>query len=1170
MVGQQYTLTARANWGWRLKKITYNLPGSSTAYVTGLGDSLVFGMPQSGTVTAVFEPEAGASPPATGVNDPEIDVGATIALWNSMTDAQRIEYGIAKFLAEGLDPRLLTPPTRAYADWATIWKYFGWSSLTEDQRKTVPLAQIWGRPDVVGYVITEGDIKAGYFTGDNGQNTAFLRYFNFAGGDLSGLRMGEGFYTFSEANFAGANLSGLDFGPQLYALHNANLVGADIRGYKTSTGTHTFYHSNMRGNNLSGVAVSGRRQFWGTDLSEADLRGMDFSAARETFWYAILRGANLAGESSDGSSGWGAYANFTGANLAGFNGTGSQWLGELGNFSGANLAGGNFFGGGGQLSRADLSGANLNGANFFGSNNSLYGSNFAGADLRNINVGGEYTFFTAGNYSGVRSGGIIGRDADLGGGWFLHGGYIFGPHVNLAGANLSGLNLASYNLSGVQVIPGGIVGDANTRLPAGWQIKDGYLFGVNVNLSGANFSGLNLEGVNFSGVSFHGGGVKIDSNTKLPAGWRYLDGLIIPTTGQIDISGFNLGGVNLSQLNISGWRTVNLTGTPTALPAGYQLLGGIIAGPGVNLHGGNVGGVNLSGINLSGATLANMQGTSSAILPEGWTWVAPRGSRAEGYGVFAVGPGGHLGSTTLGPHFYQVDFSHRNLQSFNFASLPGSWQVLYNGSNLAGANFGARSSWQNNFVGANLVGVNMANGSWYQNNFAGSNMAGMNMANGSWWQNNFVGVRSGGIIGSDMAVGDTDETPWVLRGGYILGPGVNLSGANLRGFNLLSVNLTGSIFGGGGLVVDGNTKLPAGWQVIGGYAFGSSVDLSGANFSGLNLEGVNFSGISFPGGGVKIDSNTKLPGGWVYVGGYILRTGGFSTPWTIDISGANIEGVDLTQFNISGWRAVNVTGTPRGMPDGYAILNGSLVGPRVNLIGANLAGADLSSYNLQGSQLFSVNLSGAVLPSGWLSVPIAWSGYSGDVAVGPGGNLAGSHAAFRSANLAGWNLVGANFAGNFDTGAYANFSGANLAGGNFAGIRASGFASNFTGANLSGVNFAQGSGGLNVSNSNFSNAILTGANFANNSMNAGRWDGVISGGIQGGDRSLGSGWSLRGGYIVGPSANLTGANLTGMNFSGVNLSGANLQGAAGTGLQVDASTILPSGWSVVNGILMQP
>jgi hypothetical protein len=67
-----------------------------------------------------------------------------------------------------------------------------------------------------------------------------------------------------------------------------------------------------------------------------------------------------------------------------------------------------------------------------------------------------------------------------------------------------------------------------------------------------------------------------------------------------------------------------------------------------------------------------------------------------------------------------------------------------------------------------------------------------------------------------------------------------------------------------------------------------------------------------------------------------------------------------------------------------------------------------------------------------------------------------------------------------------------------------------------------------------------------------------------------TGWDLRGGVLVGPTADLSSVELVGTDLSGIDLSGANLSSVYGRGLKFDVSTRLPMGWAIINGTLVGP
>jgi len=65
----------------------------------------------------------------------------------------------------------------------------------------------------------------------------------------------------------------------------------------------------------------------------------------------------------------------------------------------------------------------------------------------------------------------------------------------------------------------------------------------------------------------------------------------------------DVSGTNFTDADLQGVSSAELSGTPSALPPDYTVIGGYLLGPDVTLDGEELGGDNLSGVDLSGATL---------------------------------------------------------------------------------------------------------------------------------------------------------------------------------------------------------------------------------------------------------------------------------------------------------------------------------------------------------------------------------------------------------------------------------------------------------------------------------------------------------------------------------------------------------------------------------------
>ena len=79
-----------------------------------------------------------------------------------------------------------------------------------------------------------------------------------------------------------------------------------------------------------------------------------------------------------------------------------------------------------------------------------------------------------------------------------------------------------------------------------------------------------------------------------------------------------------------------------------------------------------------------------------------------------------------------------------------------------------------------------------------------------------------------------------------------------------------------------------------------------------------------------------------------------------DLTDADLTGADLTGAILSGVIGVNITGSPI-LPEDYQMVNGYIVGPRVNLSNADLSGANLAGASAWRANFTDANFTGADL-----------------------------------------------------------------------------------------------------------------------------------------------------------------------------------------------------------------
>jgi len=82
--------------------------------------------------------------------------------------------------------------------------------------------------------------------------------------------------------------------------------------------------------------------------------------------------------------------------------------------------------------------------------------------------------------------------------------------------------------------------------------------------------------------------------------------------------------------------------------------------------------------------------------------------------------------------------------------------------------------------------------------------------------------------------------------------GANLSNLDWSGVNLTGADLTGAILtGSGGKPTGAPSALPVGYQMVSGFIVGPGIDLTGADLSGADLSGLNLSGADLTGADVS-------------------------------------------------------------------------------------------------------------------------------------------------------------------------------------------------------------------------------------------------------------------------------------------------------------------------------
>lgn len=939
--------------------------------------------------------------------------------------------------------------------------------------------------------------------------------------------------------------NGYIIGPNVN-LTNANLVNADLSG-------QSIVGVNLAGANLTGATLTRLVSANVTNTNSASLPAG--YVARNGYIlgpYVYVRSGTLTSIDLTGVA-------LTGADLSGSNFTGSTFITT--DISATNLSRVNFTGvtsnaitGGNSSTLVMPSGYVIRAGYIVGPNVILVNANLTSTDLTNISIYGcniSYAIFTSATLMRLTTGNLTNATtATLPAGYITRNGYIIGPNValnnatltntDLSGISLSGTDMTSANISGsstilTNVVSGNITGLATATLPTGYVARNGYIIGAGVIARNAALSSMVLTSVNMTGI---------------------------------DLSGANLTSATLTTANITNANLTNVTltnaitgdgiigATTATLPTGYITLNGYIIGPRVILQNAVLSAIDLSGTaltssNFTGADFTNTILTNTDISGAIFTNATLTGIRS----------GGITSATTT---------TMRAGYVIRSGYIIGAGVIVTAGADLSGVDLSGIVLTSINMTSVNLVNANLRNTTLSLANLSGATI---------------TGIISGGITGLTTAI--LPSSDYYARGttgtdGWIVGPNVRLVGANLTnadlsGINISNCDISAAIFTGatitnlrsGGLLnatAAGTTMPNAATFVRSGYMIGAGVSLAGANFSGSDLSGTTMTGTDVSGvifsntttltnintGQMKNLTTATLP----TVPTYIARNGYIVGPRvrliSADLSNQDLSGIQLTSSNLTS----------------------------ANLTNAIITATDISGAIFTSATLTSINSTGGgITGSATATLPTISAAAGGGVWGVRSGYLLGPSAIARSANLStsidlsginlrgcdisGANLTNANFVNNdmnlanltntVLTGVVSigiqngnsGTSGAAIFGGTSANYQIrSGFIIgpnvNLASKNLTGVNLSNTYLNSAVfTSTNLTNAILTAADITNTDFTTATFIGIISGQIVSPPPvSLPTNYQFRGGYLVGPSVNLSGADLTNVDLSNVNLSNA--------------------------------
>jgi len=504
---------------------------------------------------------------------------------------------------------------------------------------------------------------------------------------------------------------------------------------------------------------------------------------------------------------------------------------------------------------------------------------------------------------------------------------------------------------------------------------------------------------------------------NLPKGWITANGRLIGPS--VDLSGADLDGLDLSQVDMSWIKSGGVIGTPSKLPDGVKLLRGYLIGPRQNLssldlhdldfNGVDLGGSLLSETNLEGAALKDARlagvvllsvGGIPSSLPEGWVSRNTRNSSDSPVNVL-VGPNAYL----IGTRLDGMDLSVADLTGVRTYSLTGTPAALPIGwvvrdGHLVGPGANLLSARFTDLAGLDLTGASLKNADLTRASLDGTNLTGV-VLDGA----NLTGAQLSGVVGGAdlispagpiLVIGRPSSIPssWTLfcsSRSCLIFLGANAR-MDLQALRDVAFQMQGKTPGAAGFDIGAFKEvLSVIFVVLRNRDMTNSnlesASLEGADLSGSNLSASNLSGVDAGGIAVPVDSGSTASIAAVKKSGAKL----FRTKLT----GSNINKAKLKYAGLAGVISGGLKGTPLTLPTGWIYAAGCLIGPKANLTSANLTKVDFKTTSLNGTILTKANVTGAnlskasltgVISSGLIgkpsSLPKGWKISKGSFAKG--------------------------------------------------------------------------------------------------------------------------------------------------------------------------------------------
>ena len=240
----------------------------------------------------------------------------------------------------------------------------------------------------------------------------------------------------------------------------------------------------------------------------------------------------------------------------------------------------------------------------------------------------------------------------------------------------------------------------------------------NLDLTWTNLSGSNFTNANFNGSNMRGANLKNSNITN-------------STFGNAELAEVRSGGV---------------TGSFTTSRQYYQMVGGFLIGPSVNLWNENLSGFNLTNANLWGAQLSGTNFSNANLTNANLSFGL---TQATNFSNATLSKVNLNGTVMTGANFTGTSLSNAKvgsqLRSGNVTGTPAlPAGFVWRNGHMVGANM---NLWQANLAGQDLSGLNLTNVRAYEANFAGANLNGANVT-GADMRASFAGASANGLVGN--------------------------------------------------------------------------------------------------------------------------------------------------------------------------------------------------------------------------------------------------------------------------------------------------------------------------------------------------------------------------------------------------------------------------------------